>query len=161
MNWKFWKSKEKSYADETTDDILKRLAKELDILESTAIALTPPPQSPSPMKPSAAPGYQGSYVGLSGWSGTIGWNPKPPEAAPIIETAKYYWIEERKTGKMFIGLEEHLTFSDGSDGIFWRVYGRNADAGMYESGLMFSGDDKEMLLYYEVVEEICPPTTTW
>jgi hypothetical protein len=144
-----WKSEKESWAD---------------MMSVATATITPKPSSSA--KIGAAPGYS-SPIGFSGWSGSSSWNPSlsgnlfSNDPEPIIEAAKYYWVEEKKTGKIFIGMEEHIIFSDKSDGIFWRVYGRNLDVGMYESGVLFSGDDKEMVIYYEVIEEICPPTTKW
>jgi hypothetical protein len=70
-----------------------------------------------------------------------------------VET-KYYWIKDIKDGKTYMA-SERIEKQDGKLISCWAV----KDGPHCTSSTGFSREG--ILNYYEIIEEVCPPTTQW
>jgi hypothetical protein len=106
-------------------------------------------------------GYSGPSGITGGWSGTSGGfitAEKNNYDTGKIESVKYFWVKSRKSGKMFLGMEEIRNYKNKTKITAWQIYGQTGESA---SGCIFSGDEGNMTTQYEVIDEVCPTTTQW
>jgi hypothetical protein len=105
--------------------------------------------------PVASSGVSGG--GISGYSGPRGSRTEPKtitEMLPVYQETKYYWVKYIKDGKKYMATEEIEKSYDGNLISKWSVNGKTDDTPYFYS-------KEELLEHYEIMEEVCPPTTEW